>query len=1330
VTRPAVCPARFADVVRARPGSAAVIDGGAVLSYAELDARTDRIAGWLQERGAGPEDLVAVLTERTADLPAAVLGVWKAGAAYLALDPQAPRERLRAIARQLHPKALVTSAGMRARTAGLQLPTLVADEAFSAPAPASVALSPDNLAYVIHTSGSTGTPKGVAVSHRALLAVTRTYQQTYGLGTRISRVLQLAGFGFDVATGDIARTMLTGAALVMCPAQAQVSPPELSALIRRADIQYAEVTPSLLRPLVSYLRATGERLDPLRYVIVGGELWTSAEYQALRDVLAPHVRLVNTSGLTEAAIDSTAYEPPPAGVASGGVPIGRPIRSTRVAILDAELSPADEGELYVAGDQLARGYLGDPATTAQRFVPTPVGPPGARAYRTGDLVARRPDGELIFSRRADDLRKINGVRVSLAEVQLVLARHPAIRAVAVDIVPVRGRDELVAYLVPAEGEGTRRAEIRRFAAAHLPPAAVPSVLHTMPGLPVTPSGKVDRAALRASLPGAAEGPGPDEAAAPPAADTTGSEGPLRGLVARHLGVSPGPDEDFFELGGDSLRLAALATAVRTELGVDLPPSAIYAHPTLAVLALLVNRPFAPPQVPVLAGCDEGPLAPGQHRLWLLHQLDGGLRSYNVGVAFAVAGELDTSALAGAWQVVVDRHGALRTAIVAERGGPRQQERRQVTADLAVVDVAGAAAADDWTRSELRGPFDLDSPPLARATLLRLPGPAARLVITAHHLVCDGASVRTLLDDLGTAYRALRAGNPCGLAVPLLRYLDYSVWQQGRLSAGEYDDQLASLLARLDGAPPAPRLPGPRAPGSGEGRERLRLDRDLTQDLRSLAREHRTTLFVAMLACFAGLLCRWTGQDELVLGVPFGDRRVPGTEPVIGFFVDTAVLRLPAPADATFGDLARAAHAATAHAAATRDVPFDVVHHHLRRAGTDLDLTVWFNFLGPAETPPDLGEARVTVLSHEPPGALFDVNVYVTEAGEELDVEFVLDATTVDAALARELAGQYAQLLAAVIADPGVPVSAHRARARRCPLRPPGRCARRGDRRPRTRVFRAGLRAAGRLGVGHRRGPASGRGPGRGPGGRARPPWRCAGRGAARQLGQRRRLLRSRPRLPVALARPPARCRAPRRRLADGRHAARRARRPHSVHRARHRGTDGLARRAVAGPRAPRIRRLHLWHHRRSQGGAVKRPAAGPLSRLVRPHPGPHGRRQVRTARRSRPRSAAPRRVRPAVHRCDAVRAAGGGHQVAARAPAVAGGRAGDRAAPHPAAAAAADQREQPLAERRPAGGLRRRSALRRRCHRTAGRRAAGDRHQRLRDYRDAAGHGLARGRAR
>jgi len=1016
----------FAEQVRIAPAKPAVLDDGRVLTYRELADQAQRIAGWLTAQGVAPDALVAILVERSADLPACALGVWFAGAAVLAVDPSLPRARLRTILGQARPAAVLAQRAFLGKAGNVSGPVLVVDQAASddQASTSGTALAPVNeehLAYVIYTSGSSGPPKLVGVSHRALRAVFHGWNRSYGLLGDPPQVIQAASFGFDVAIGDLVRTLASGGCLVTCRREALLDPHALHTLMRTAGVDYAEFTPSLLRPLVDHLLRDGGRLDFLRFLIIGGERWTTAEYRRLREVVGPEVRIFNSYGLTEAAIDSTLYEVGATLPTGTTVPIGRPIGDTRLFVLDANLRNATLGELYIGGDQLARGYLDDPAATAERFVAAPGGPAGTRMYRTGDIVQRLPSGDLVFMGRADDQVKVRGVRLNPVEVQDLLETHPAIRGAVVVPTERAGKTELAAYLLTVGARRPDIAAIRRYAMARMHPAMVPAYIRFVDALPVTLNGKADLALL--PPPGPAD---PDvEIPQPQGIRHLRVQDPqtvLTHIWSQLLGRTiTEVDQDFFELGGDSVLAAQMVAQVRADLGVDLPPGAPFRHPTISELARLVAS--SAPAEPIKAdpARSEGPLSPTQQQLWLLDRLTSGLSSYNVAALIRIDGPLDLPALKLALHRLVARHESLRTVYVMSDAGPVQRiESWPAEPDSDLLESSPAsdlAGTHRWLAEVARRPFDLGRPPLIRAGLTGLVDGGRQLLLAMHHIASDGWTVRILLRELGEIYSALVTGQEPRLRHLPMRYLDFASWQARRLERGDFDRQLEYWRAQLLPLPPALQLPSV-AHGEGDTTRRTqRVGAEIAEALQALAAEFRTTTFVTLLAPLVILLHRWSGDDDLVVGVPFGERVVPGTEDLVGFFVNTIAVRSRLQPDACFADVLSFVRSAIGGAFGNQDIPFDVVRHRLGMSGGSRAFAVWFNMLGEPDPPPVMSGLRTAVLDPPVTGPVFDLNVYVVNEAQDLRIDLVFDSARYDDVHMAEFLNQYILLLRQVAAEP-------------------------------------------------------------------------------------------------------------------------------------------------------------------------------------------------------------------------------------------------------------------------------------------------------------------------
>ncbi|HEV2844920.1 MAG TPA: amino acid adenylation domain-containing protein, partial [Thermoanaerobaculia bacterium] len=751
---------RFAAQAARSPEAVAVVCEGASLTYGDLDRRGNQIANHLIGLGVVPGDLVGLRLERSLEMVAAILGVLKAGAAYVPLDPAYPAERL---------AFMIEDSGVSIVLTGESLAGIDGDS--SDP---RIPLSADHPAYVIYTSGSTGSPKGVVVRHGNVTRLFSSTDRWFGFGPEDVWTL-FHSYAFDFSVWEIWGALLYGGRLVVVPYWVSRTPEAFHELLREKRVTVLNQTPSAFRQLI--WAGEGKPTDlALRYVIFGGEALEPAS-------LAPwferygdeRPRLINMYGITETTVHVTYQEVSRRDVASA---VGRPIPDLGVYLLDPALNLVPvgvPGEILVGGAGLALGYLNRPELTAERFIPNPFGEPGSRLYRSGDLARRRPDGDLEYLGRIDHQVKIRGFRIELGEIEAALVRHPAVREA---VVLVR-EDRLVAWVA---GDAVTLPELRAFAGAHLPDYMLPSALVVLDKLPLTANGKVDRRALpepdREDHEGTAEAP------------RTPVEELLAGIWAGLLGRERiGVHEDFFAAGGHSLLAARLVSRLRGAFGVEMPLTDVFAHPTVAGLAREVERvrrsgaaPEAPPLVPARR---EGalPLSFSQERLWFLERLEEGGAVYNVPMAFRLRGPLDAEALAAALREVARRHEALRTTFVEEHGKPRQAIATEPSLKLRSIETDETGAAR-LLEEEARRPFDLERGPLGRATLVRLGEEDHVFLLTLHHLVADGWSLGVLFDELAALY--------AGAAAPPLplQYADYAVWQRGWLAGEALEARMA------------------------------------------------------------------------------------------------------------------------------------------------------------------------------------------------------------------------------------------------------------------------------------------------------------------------------------------------------------------------------------------------------------------------------------------------------------------------------------------------------------------------------------------------------------
>ncbi len=985
----------FEEQARRIPEAVAVValppdgaDAALSLTYGALDACADRLARHLRALGAGPETVVAICAERSLALVVGLVAILKAGAAYLPLDPDYPGERLRFMLRDAAAPVVLAQRALLPRLGGpvtgaarVWLDDFLPGGAGRNLGRAASCVQPGNLAYVIYTSGSTGQPKGTLNTHRGIVNRLRWGQERYRLAAD-DRVLQKTPFSFDVSVWELFWPLTAGSCLVMARPGGHRDGAYLLETLAAQAITTVHFVPAMLSAFLEGAglcpvedRAGGAgsaspppaRLPALRRVLASGEALGSDLQQQFHAALA--VPLHNLYGPTEAAVEVTSWScalpgsaggvvapPPPhaaaAAVRSPGVPIGRPVANTAIQLLDRQERQVPigvAGELCIGGVQLARGYLGRPALTAERFVPDPFGEQaGARLYRTGDLARYLPDGAIDYLGRLDRQVKIRGVRVELGEIEAALAAHPAVQAAAVVLRPVARPDggpaaaapaehRLVAYLVarrgpgpaaagaPAAGAAPTAADLRRSLAARLPDAMVPAAFVFVERLPVTASGKLDRKALAgATSPDAERDVGEvGMAGAGYGALRTPAERLLAGLWTEVLGVEAiRPSDSFFALGGHSLLATRLIARVRRAFGVELPMRRVFEHPTLAALAAEISAamgagagveiagPAVAAGVPA-GGQEQAALSFAQERLWFLDQLTPGSAACNLPAGLRLRGRLDVAALARSLDEIVRRHQVLRSVYPAARGRPVQVVLPRLAVQLPVVDLSALAGAADAAAVALgarlgRQPFDLAAGPLLRATLLRLsvpgggeddPSPAAAehlLVLALHQIVGDGWSVTVLLRELAAFYAAFAAGEPPALAELPMQYSDFVRWQRGWLAGEAHAAQIAYWQQALAEAPaqlalPADR-PRPAVPSCRGAAISRMVPAELTAALRRTARQGDGTLFMILLAALDVLLHRVTGQDDLVVGALIANRERPETEGLIGCFVNTLALR--------------------------------------------------------------------------------------------------------------------------------------------------------------------------------------------------------------------------------------------------------------------------------------------------------------------------------------------------------------------------------------------------------------------------------------------------------
>ncbi|MEW1780513.1 amino acid adenylation domain-containing protein, partial [Streptomyces sp. NPDC086777] len=915
------------------PGAVALVSGNDRLPYAELDQRVSRLAGVLAARGVGAETVVAVMLERSVDLVVALLAVWKAGGAYLPVDPSYPRDRVGFMLADGGPVCAVTVSGLAGMVPHeldvpllcLDDPDVVAETAAAVPVSAGPG-RPDAAAYVMYTSGSTGRPKGVVVSQRDVVAraVDRCWEESAP-----TRVLAYAPYAFDASVFELWVTLAVGGTVVLAPTD-ELDGGLIRDLVGAHGLSHVWVPAGLLRVLA---QEDPECFTGLREVLTGGDVVPAQAMTAVLEA-CPGVTVRPVYGPTETTFCATQYAVADGPAVPETPPIGRPMDNTRTYLLDGRLRPVPRGvvgELYVAGAGLARGYHGRPGLTAERFVACPFGAVGGRMYRTGDLARWTADGRLVFAGRADEQVKVRGFRVEPAEAEAVLSDCPGVaQAVVVVREDTPGDKRLIAYAVPEDrgpsaGDADLSAEASAFLGQRLPEYLVPTAVVVLDELPLTVNGKVDRAALPApeySLHAGGRGP------------ATADEEILCHLFADVLGLERvGAEDDFFALGGHSLLAMRLVSRVRSVFGAEAGVRTLFEAPTPAALAARI-RASGPARAALLPWerPERVPLSFAQRRLWLLAQLEGPSPAYHIRAALRLTGRVDASALGAALSDLVARHEVLRTVFPVVDGEPFQHVLApEEVGEVLRVAHAAEQQAEGLAAAEAERAFDLAAEIPLRALLVGTGPDEHVLVVVLHHIAGDGWSMGPLARDLSRAYAARCAGRAPEWEPLPVQYADYALWQRELLGDEKDPDSLLAAQVgywreTLAGAPEELDLPTDRkrpAVASHQGHTAtLDIPADVHAQLAALARERGVTLFMVVQAALAVLLSRLGAGEDIPIGTAVAGRTDQALDDLVGFFVNTLVLRTDLSGNPTFGDLLARVREDSLQALDHQDVPFE------------------------------------------------------------------------------------------------------------------------------------------------------------------------------------------------------------------------------------------------------------------------------------------------------------------------------------------------------------------------------------------------------------------------
>ncbi|WP_414526626.1 amino acid adenylation domain-containing protein [Nodularia chucula] len=915
----------FEAQVERTPDEIALVFGEECLSYRELNNKANQLAHYLQQLGVKPETTVGICLERSPEMLISMLGVLKAGGVYLPLDPAYPDERVRWILDDAKVGVMLTQRRRGAEEEGRVVCLQGDREAIAIQSienPISD-VTAESLAYVIYTSGSTGKPKGVMVEQRSLTNLITALQQQLGVSST-DLWLAITTIAFDIAALELFLPLIVGARVILTPQTALVDPSQIAAIIEQQQITVMQATPATWRLLI----ANGWTGKADLKILCGGE---ALDQSLAQQLLSSGQEVWNLYGPTETTIWSAAqklsHDQP--------VTIGHPIANTQFYILDQHLQPVPmglPGELYIGGAGVARGYLNRPELTAERFINWGLGITSLNTlYKTGDRARYLPDGTIEYLGRLDFQVKIRGFRIELGEIESVLSRHSEVQAAIVVVTEdTTGDKRLVAYIISENPEIT---DLRQFLAKHLPDYMIPSQFITLDALPLTPNGKVDRRAL----------PKPQfQTSLEVIAPRTPTEELLLNIWQNILNLTlVGITDNFFNLGGHSLLVIRLVSQIQQVFGVDISLRQIFENPTIAELATLIDssRLNTSPSysITVRESTDKILLSFAQQRLWMLAQIEPENPSYNVAAALRLSGDVNVDVLTQSLQEIIQRHEVLRTSFINVDGQGIAVIATEINIDIPVIDLSFLPPSQQqqlvqqMAREESQQPFNLEISPLLRAKLLYLNPHEYILLLTMHHIITDGWSINIFAQEMASIYQAFSQEKSSPLQPLKIQYADFAAWQRSQNDKFNY--QLEYWRQQLELAPELLELPTdyprPAIQTFRGQRHSFILSSELTEKIKQLSQETHTTLFMVMFSALSILLHRYSQQEKIVIGSPVANRHYPGTEELIGFFVNTFALLISLEDNPTVAELLPRVREMVLSAYSHQDVPFEQVVEELK-----------------------------------------------------------------------------------------------------------------------------------------------------------------------------------------------------------------------------------------------------------------------------------------------------------------------------------------------------------------------------------------------------------------
>jgi amino acid adenylation domain-containing protein len=1025
----------FEEQVKRTPDAIAVVCSQQQLTYNELNNRANQLAHYLRKLGVKPEELVGICLERSLEMIVGLLGILKAGGAYLPLDPDYPSERLQFAIADAQLSLLLTQEGLIDKLPEHQARLILLDrftEEINQNSQDNLTgvVTANNLANLIYTSGSTGKPKGVMVEHRGLFNLAQAQIKTFNLQSN-SRILQFASLNFDASIWEIIMAIGAGATLYLDTKDALMPGLPLMGRLKDYGITHITLPPSALAALPL------EDIPELQTIIVAGEACS----EELIKQWATGRNFFNAYGPTETSVCATVEKWTDA---TEKITIGRPIANTQIYILDSHLQPVPigvPGELHIGGMGLAKGYLNRPELTQEKFIPNPfekdeVIPPTplnkggnepSKLYKTGDLARYLPDGKIEYLGRIDNQVKLRGFRIELGEIEALLNQNEAVQSSCVIVREDNlGDKRLVAYVVPQPEINLTINEIRQFLRAKLPDYMVPTAFILLDAFPLTPNGKIDRRAL----------PAPDlQGQGEYIAPRNPIEEKMAQIWAEVLKLERVSIEDnFFELGGHSLLATQVISRLQETFEIVVPLRYLFESPTIAQLSGVILKELQtglglklPSIVPVNRE-DDIPLSWAQERLWFVNQLEGESGAYTIDLTMRLRGNLNVKALEKAFQAIIQRHEPLRTQFKLKDNKPIQAIDPNVTFTLQVVNLQNLSHSEQQVKNLLLAaasePFDLESGSVLRVKLWQVKTEEYVLLLAIHHIAADGWSIGVLIDELSVYYRSFCTGTKADLSDLSIQYADFAVWQRQWLTNEVLDRQLSYWKQQLTGVPLLHQLPTDRPRPAIQsfrgGTERLQLDSQLTQQLKKLSQESGSTLFMTLLAGFAVLLSRYSQQTDVVIGSPIANRNRTEIEGLIGFFVNSLVLRFDLSQDPTFEDFLAQVRQTTQDAYDHQDLPFEMLVEKLqieRHLDRNPLTQIVFALQNAPSSPWDLPGVNIEEIPSGLDSVRVDLELYLWDAAEGLGGFCSYNRDLFDAETIVRMMTHFKTLLAAIVENP-------------------------------------------------------------------------------------------------------------------------------------------------------------------------------------------------------------------------------------------------------------------------------------------------------------------------